>query len=171
MKGSSKKEKQANELKVQDKLVGVAKESKAVKKKPKPKKLKATKIAGDNAVAVEIKESAKNLTPADIAKIEKKKAKKLAQKLKKQQKKLETTTKEDVTKVEPKSTEKTTKKNNSSPAGAEKKKQTPTQTKTAVESSKKEKKNAKSKRNNKDTGRCISKPTCHRKYIIILYSR
>lgn len=168
MKGSSKKEKQANELKVQDKLVGVAKESKAVKKKPKPKKLKATKIAGDNAVAVEIKESAKNLTPADIAKIEKKKAKKLAQKLKKQQKKSETTTKEDVTKVEPKSTEKTTKKNNSSP---EKKKQTPTQTKTAVESSKKEKKNAKSKRNNKDTGRCISKPTFHRKYIIILYSR
>lgn len=168
MKGFIKKEKQDTELEVQDKLVNVAKESKAVKKKPKPKKLKATKIAGDNAVAVEIKESAKNLSPADIAKIEKKKAKKLAQKLKKQQKKSETTTNEIRIKVEPKSPEKTTKKNKSSPAGAEIKNETPTQTKTSVGSIKKEKKNTKSKRNNKDTGRCISKPTFHRKYFIVI---
>lgn len=156
MKTPSKKEKQVDELKVQDKLVDVAKESKLVKKKPKAKKLKTTKVAADNAVAVEIKESMKNLSVADIAKIEKKKAKKQAQKLKKQQKKSEPpATKENAPKEEAKTAAKTNKKENGSlAAGAEENKQSPTNAKPAAQVSKKEKKaTKKSKHNNNDTGK------------------
>ncbi|XP_017845279.1 nucleolar protein 12 [Drosophila busckii] len=93
------KNKSEDDIKSKDKLTTVAAESKAVKKKPKAKKPKAAKPA----VAVAAKASAENLTVADLAKIQKKKAKKEAQKLKKQERKL--------TKAEPETTEKPATKN------------------------------------------------------------
>ncbi|KAL7730254.1 hypothetical protein ACLKA6_016519 [Drosophila palustris] len=116
MKTSNNKSKQDDELKPQEKQLNVSVESKAVKKKSKSKKPKANK-AVKNAVAVEAKETTKTLTAADIAKIEKKNAKKQMVKLRKQARKLAGETKE----TESKSETKADKTSNSSTDVAEKK--------------------------------------------------
>ncbi|KAH8407161.1 hypothetical protein KR222_009559 [Zaprionus bogoriensis] len=152
MKTSNDKRKQVDELKPQNKLSDVAKESKSVKKKPKPKKTKATKVAANNPVAVEIKEAAKNLSAADTAKIEKKKAKKQAQKLKRQQKKSEADAKAKDATVEPKTGAKSSSTADTSATSEDGKKQAAgkKQANQKKQNNKKDKSVAKGKRNDKD---------------------
>ncbi|XP_023165645.2 RNA-binding protein 34 [Drosophila hydei] len=88
MKSAKNKLKSNDDLKHQEKLVDVAEKSKIIKKATKLKKPKKAKTAKKDAALEEAKEGPKNLSVSDLAKIEKKKAKKQAQKLKKQQKKL-----------------------------------------------------------------------------------
>lgn len=87
MKSAKDKLKKNDDLKHQEKLVDVAEKSKTIKKASKLMKPKAAKLAKNEATVKEAKETQKKLSVADLAKIEKKKAKKQAQKLKRQQKK------------------------------------------------------------------------------------
>ncbi|EDW24191.1 GL23520 [Drosophila persimilis] len=132
------------ELKPLKKQPVVSQESKLIKKKgKKPKQLKTEKAAVNKAVD---NESPKKLTVADLAKIEKKRAKKEGQKLRKQQQKLlkasagptETEVKKEINSVEKESEEETEK----------------LTTNTVVKQETKQQKKAskKSKANNKDEG-------------------
>ncbi|XP_022212479.1 RNA-binding protein 34 [Drosophila obscura] len=127
------------ELKPSKKPPVVAQESKLIKKKAKqPKQPKTEKAAVKEAVG---NESPKKLTVADLAKIEKKRAKKEGQKLKKQQQKL--------LKASPGPTEKEVKKEINPVETSEEDTETP---KTAAKPETKQQKKAtkKSKANNKD---------------------
>ncbi|XP_064550973.1 RNA-binding protein 34 [Drosophila montana] len=143
MKSPKNKLKSNDDLKLQKKSEDVAVKSKTIKKAPKSKKAKVTKVASSGAVVEVPKGSPKNLSVADLAKIEKKKAKKQAQKLKKQQRKLTTETVEKESKVEAKAEEKTVSEPN-------KKKKSLPEAKTTTKQDKKQKGKSVKKGNDKD---------------------